>query len=55
LTPRANRDRAEAAAWIAEMVGEDVAREWLAGLDAAFGTLAEGPRRYPINAADSHK
>jgi plasmid stabilization system protein ParE len=48
LSERGLRDRAESAAWIAEMVGEDEARQWVTGLMAAAATLAEQPRRYAI-------
>ena len=53
LLPSANRDRIEAAAWIAELVGEDAAQAWRSGVLAAVATLAENPRRFAVQERES--
>jgi plasmid stabilization system protein ParE len=56
FSPRAERETAEAATWLAEIVGsDDLAVEWFLGIKAAAGTLATNPRRFPVHADASRK
>ncbi len=53
LSPRSLRDRTEVAAWIMEIVGEEVARDWVGGLDQAVASLSEYPKRNAVRERES--
>jgi hypothetical protein len=55
LTPQADREAVEAAAWLSEQAGggEERARDWYAGLLRMVGTLATDPGRLAVRERES--
>jgi hypothetical protein len=53
FTAQAIEEIAAEAERLTLLVGEEIARQWSAGVYAAAGTLADNPQRYPLLAIES--